>query len=57
MADLTPTETTADPCCTPAQQANCCEPSAKAECCGNDDGCGCDPGSDIAAVVIDTRKP
>jgi arsenite methyltransferase len=55
MADLTPVEATADPCCAPAQQATCCEPSAKAECCGHGDGCGCDAGS-AAAPAGDVRE-
>jgi hypothetical protein len=45
MAELSATETTADPCCAPEQQASCCEPSAKADCCGHDEGCGCAAGS------------
>jgi hypothetical protein len=42
MAELTTTDTTADPCCTPEQQATCCEPSAKAECCNPSHGERCD---------------
>ena len=45
MADLTPAEATANPCCAPEQQATCCEPSAKTECCGHGEGCGCDVSS------------
>jgi hypothetical protein len=45
MAELTASETTADPCCTPEQQAACCEPSSKADCCGHDEGCGCAAGT------------
>jgi arsenite methyltransferase len=52
MVDLTPVETTADPCCAPEQQVACCEPSAKADCCAQDEGCGCAVGaSDIREVV------
>lgn len=51
MAELTATDTIADHCCTPEQQATCCEPSTKTDCCGHDEGCGCD------ATGIRARKP
>jgi arsenite methyltransferase len=52
MAELTTTDTSADPCCAPEQQATCCEPSAKADCCGHHEGCGCDAGTtDIRETV------
>jgi hypothetical protein len=35
-------EVTAEPCCTPTQQAVCCEPRVKADCCGPEGGCNCD---------------
>lgn len=35
MADLTPTETTVDLCCTAEEQTICCEPEVKVECCGH----------------------
>jgi len=41
MADMSTTDTPADACCAPEQQAKCCEPSAKADCRGHGDGCGC----------------
>jgi hypothetical protein len=44
MVELTATDMTVDPCCTPEQQATCCEPSAKGDCCGHEDGCGCEAG-------------
>jgi arsenite methyltransferase len=45
VAELTATNTTADPCCAPEQQATCCEPSTKADCCGHNEGCGCAAGT------------
>jgi arsenite methyltransferase len=45
MAELTPAETTADPCCAPEHQVACCDPSAKADCCGREESCGCEAGS------------
>ena len=45
MADMTTTDTAADPCCAPQQQAACCGPSAKADGCGHEDGCGCEEGT------------
>ncbi len=33
MADLTPAEATADPCCATEQQTTCCGPSERDDCC------------------------
>jgi hypothetical protein len=51
MAELTATDTPANPCCAPEQQATCCEPSAKADCCDHDEGCGCDVLPDTATLA------
>jgi hypothetical protein len=58
MAELSPAETSADPCCTPARQAACCEPSAKAKCCGRKQGCGCAAERDATDVGAgESRSP
>jgi SAM-dependent methyltransferase len=33
-------------CCTPEAQASCCEAEARDECCGEEQGCGCQEGSE-----------
>jgi arsenite methyltransferase len=59
LTDLTPTDSAASSCCSPAAQETCCEPSEKGACCeasAAGQSCGCAAGRLDADTVRETVR-
>jgi ubiquinone/menaquinone biosynthesis C-methylase UbiE len=59
LTDLTPPDTSASSCCSPAAQETCCDPSDKAACCeasAAGGSCGCSAGKTAITTDADTLR-